>query len=89
MQLIRGIHNISAAHHGCVATIGNFDGVHLGHGEIIKRLKRQAREHGLPSVVVLFEPQPAEFFAPERAPALRSRRGAAPTATRHTPASSA
>ncbi len=73
MQLIRGIHNISAAHHGCVATIGNFDGVHLGHGEIIKRLKRQAREHGLPSVVVLFEPQPAEFFAPERAPARLTR----------------
>jgi riboflavin kinase / FMN adenylyltransferase len=62
MELIRGIHNIRPEHHGCVATIGNYDGVHLGHTEIIKRLKRRAQSHGLPSVVVIFEPQPEEFF---------------------------
>ncbi len=73
MQLIRGVHNIRAEHHGCVATIGNFDGVHLGHTEIIKRLKKKSRELGVPNVVILFEPQPAEFFARQRIPARLSR----------------
>lgn len=73
MQLIRGSHNIRAVHHGCVATIGNFDGVHLGHNEIIKRLKRHAERLGLPSLVILFEPQPAEYFAQGRGPARLSR----------------
>ncbi|MGR8919502.1 MAG: bifunctional riboflavin kinase/FAD synthetase [Gammaproteobacteria bacterium] len=73
MQLIRGIHNIRPEHHGCVATIGNFDGVHLGHSEIIKRLKAQSARHGVPSVLILFEPQPAEFFRPDEAPPRLSR----------------
>jgi len=73
MQLIRGSHNLRLEHHGCVATIGNFDGVHLGHTEIIKRLERKAAEYGVPSVVVLFEPQPAEFFARGRIPARLTR----------------
>lgn len=66
MQLIRGLHNL-ANHHalkkGCVLTIGNFDGVHLGHQNILVRLCDQALELNLPSVVMLFEPQPREFFA--------------------------
>ncbi len=73
MQLIRGIHNLSAEHFGSVATIGNFDGVHLGHSEIIKRLKRNADEHGVPSTVIVFEPQPAEFFGRGRVPPRLSR----------------
>ncbi len=73
MQLIRGRQNIRPEHHGCVATIGNFDGVHLGHTEIIKRLKKHAAALGLPSVVILFEPQPAEYFARGRVPARLSR----------------
>jgi riboflavin kinase / FMN adenylyltransferase len=68
MQLIRGLSNITPRHHGCVATIGNFDGVHLGHREIIKRLKRHAEALGVPSVVIIFEPQPAEFFQRGRIP---------------------
>lgn len=44
-------------------TIGNFDGVHLGHLHILQRLKTEAAARGLRSTVVLFEPQPAEFFA--------------------------
>ena len=60
-------------HHGCVATIGNFDGVHLGHGEIIKRLKKHSDALGVPSVVIIFEPQPAEFFQRGRIPARLSR----------------
>ena len=69
MQLVRGLHNLRPHHRGCVATIGNFDGVHLGHQGVLARLRQQAAETGLPGCVVLFEPQPREFFTPDRAPA--------------------
>lgn len=69
MRLIRGLHNIPSDFSGCVATIGNFDGVHLGHQTILQQLKKQGEEHGLPTVVMMFEPQPREFFAPDQAPA--------------------
>ncbi|MGN6905232.1 adenylyltransferase/cytidyltransferase family protein, partial [Neisseria sp. P0015.S010] len=48
---------------GAAVTIGNFDGVHLGHKHILQKLKREADQCGLPVVVVVFEPQPKEFFA--------------------------
>jgi riboflavin kinase/FMN adenylyltransferase len=73
MQLIRGIHNIRPHHFGCVLTIGNFDGVHLGHVEVLKGLQHDAKQYGLPSTVMLFEPQPQEFFAKEKAPARLTR----------------
>ncbi|MCG7560506.1 MULTISPECIES: bifunctional riboflavin kinase/FAD synthetase [Pseudoalteromonas] len=73
MQLIRGIHNIRPHHYGCVLTIGNFDGVHLGHTEVLKGLVEDARVHNLPSTVMLFEPQPQEFFAKQQAPARLTR----------------
>ena len=73
MHLIRGQHNIRPEHHGCVATIGNYDGVHLGHTELLKRLKRQAEAFAVPSVVIVFEPQPAEFFRRGNVPARLSR----------------
>ena len=69
MELIRDLHNLKAVHRPCVATIGNFDGVHLGHQAVIKQLKQHAGELGLPAVVVIFEPQPMEYFAPDSAPA--------------------
>ena len=68
MELIRDLHNLKAVHRPCVATIGNFDGVHLGHQAVIKQLKQHAGELGLPAVVVIFEPQPMEYFAPDSAP---------------------
>ena len=49
-------------------TIGNFDGVHLGHQAMLARLIAAARERGLPSCVMTFEPHPREFFAPDQAP---------------------
>ena len=52
-----------------VVTIGNFDGVHLGHQAILRALGSAAAERGLPSCVVTFEPHPREFFAPHAAPA--------------------
>lgn len=72
-SFIRGLHNLRAEHRGSVATIGSFDGLHLGHRAIIEQLLVQARAHQLASVVILFEPQPYEFFAGERAPARLMR----------------
>ncbi len=68
MELIRGLHNLRARHRGCVATIGNYDGVHRGHQAILAQLREQARAYGLPSTVMIFEPMPREFFAPAQAP---------------------
>ena len=63
MELIRGLHNLRPSHRGCVATIGNFDGVHLAHQCILDQVKAKANELGLASLVMTFEPQPREFFA--------------------------
>lgn len=49
-------------------TIGNFDGVHLGHQAMIQTLKETAKSHNLKTLVMLFEPQPQEFFRGEEAP---------------------
>lgn len=73
MHLIRGLHNLKPRHRGCVATIGNFDGVHLGHRAVFEALLARGRELGLPAVVITFEPQPLEFFRPEQAPARLTR----------------
>ncbi|ASG02913.1 bifunctional riboflavin kinase/FAD synthetase [Vibrio anguillarum] len=73
MELIRGIHNIKPQHHGCVLTIGNFDGVHLGHQQVLKQVSKKAQLLGLPSVVMTFEPQPLELFAKHNAPARLTR----------------
>jgi riboflavin kinase/FMN adenylyltransferase len=72
MQLVRGIHNLRLHHRGCVVTIGNFDGVHRGHQGVLARLRQRAAEAGLPCSVVIFEPQPREFFRPGQAPARLS-----------------
>lgn len=70
---IRGLHNLRPWHKGCVATIGSFDGVHLGHQAILRQLTRLASQYQLPSVAVIFEPQPHEFFAGDKAPARLMR----------------
>lgn len=69
MQFVRYPHFSDPAGTGCVATIGNFDGVHLGHRAVLAQLAADARKLGLPAAVILFEPQPLEFFAPDTAPA--------------------
>lgn len=73
MEIIRGLHNLSRQKQGCVATIGNFDGVHSGHQYILTQLNDKARARQLPSLVITFEPQPQEFFAPQSAPARLTR----------------
>jgi riboflavin kinase/FMN adenylyltransferase len=57
----------------CALTIGNFDGVHRGHRALIDRVTAKARELGLTSCVLTFEPHPREFFAREAAPARLTR----------------
>lgn len=73
MQLIRGIHNLQACHYGCVLTIGNFDGVHRGHQALLERLRQEGKSRGLPVMVMIFEPQPLELFATDKAPARLTR----------------
>jgi riboflavin kinase/FMN adenylyltransferase len=68
MEFIRGIYNIKPHHQGCIATIGNFDGVHLGHQTILQQIIRQARKTKNRSCVIIFEPQPKEFFLKDQAP---------------------
>lgn len=72
MEFIRGRLNIRRRHRGCVATIGNFDGVHLGHRAVISQLQRRSTERGRPSMVMVFEPQPQEYFRGAAAPARLS-----------------
>jgi riboflavin kinase/FMN adenylyltransferase len=57
----------------CALTIGNFDGVHRGHRALIERATAKARELGLVSCVLTFEPHPREFFDPQAAPARLTR----------------
>ena len=69
MELIRGLHNMRPRHRGCVVTIGAFDGVHLGHQAVIRHLLEKSQELAVPSVVIVFEPLPREYFSPLKAPA--------------------
>ena len=72
MEFIRGRLNIKPQHRGCVATVGNFDGVHLGHLAVIAQLNRRREELARPSMVMVFEPQPQEYFRGGAAPARLS-----------------
>lgn len=73
MELLRGIHSLTAQHRGCVLSIGNFDGIHLGHKAVLSRLLLEAQRLQVPATVMTFEPQPAELFCGDNAPARLSR----------------
>lgn len=68
MQVFNSPAEFRQQHEACVATIGKYDGMHLGHQEILRRLKVSSQATGLPSVVMLSEPHPEEFFTPDKAP---------------------
>ncbi len=74
MQVIEKTDGFREQQPGCVATIGKFDGVHTGHQLILQQLRSKATELGLPSMVILIEPHPEEFFAkqPQDCPARLS-----------------
>ncbi|MDF9393377.1 MULTISPECIES: bifunctional riboflavin kinase/FAD synthetase [Methylococcus] len=67
---MRVIHGLSGTicPPACVASIGNFDGVHLGHQTLVRRLADEGHRLGLPVALVLFEPQPREFFDKDHSP---------------------
>lgn len=73
MEIIRGLHNIRAEHRGCVATIGNFDGVHHGHQLLLAHLNAKRDELGAPSVLITFEPLPREYFSGDNKPGRLTR----------------
>jgi len=62
MEVIRGLHNLHDRHRGCAITIGNFDGLHLGHQKLLSQLKTDAKQRNVPTMVITFDPQPNEFF---------------------------
>jgi riboflavin kinase/FMN adenylyltransferase len=77
MQIIRGLAHLKPFANGCVLTIGNFDGLHKGHRAVIKKLAARGEALGLPVVIMIFEPQPLEYFLkdnePSRLSALRDK----------------
>jgi riboflavin kinase/FMN adenylyltransferase len=69
MEVIRGLHNLRSRHRDSAVTIGNFDGVHLGHQVILSDLQQAGARLGVADTVMIFEPQPQEFFLGAEAPA--------------------
>ena len=66
MKILRGLYSPDTQ--SVALTIGNFDGVHLGHQALLGELRAAAQARGLPTAVVIFEPHPREFFTPQQAP---------------------
>jgi riboflavin kinase/FMN adenylyltransferase len=69
MELIRGPINLRERHRGCVVTIGTFDGIHLGHRALLRRLCEHAGRLSRPAMLLTFEPTPREYLKPEHPPA--------------------
>jgi riboflavin kinase/FMN adenylyltransferase len=64
MRIVEGSRGFSAPS-GTSLTIGNFDGVHIGHRELLRRTVARARENGLPAVALTFHPHPIRYFTPK------------------------
>lgn len=73
MEIVHGTYSLKARHKGCVLTVGNFDGVHLGHLHLLEALFAKSRALDAPSMLLTFEPQPREFFAGTKVPARLTR----------------
>ena len=67
MQIYRHIPK-SGSHSPCALTIGNYDGIHLGHQDLINELLNKSKNTKLESAIMIFEPHPREFFTPKDAP---------------------
>ena len=70
MEIIKSLENLTIPLGPSVLTLGNFDGVHLGHRELFRRLVKKSRQLGCRSVVYTFSPHPLKFLAPEKSPLL-------------------
>lgn len=70
MRIYQGSASIAETDRGCVLTIGNFDGVHLGHQALLAALLERARIRKCPAVVYTFHPHPRQVLSPERAERL-------------------
>lgn len=72
IKIVRHYQDLPASMNACIATIGNFDGMHLGHQALFARLRVLKSQYQHPIVVICFEPQPREYFSPSTAPARLS-----------------
>jgi len=72
MILITDLSKIDKKFNGSIITLGNFDGLHLGHQELIRKIILRAGETGGLSMVVTFRPHPLKILAPEKCPPLIS-----------------
>jgi len=70
IPVYRGLKEVPADFGPCIAAIGNFDGVHRGHAQILGAVVGEARQRGMKSVAITFEPHPDEFLRPDCAPGL-------------------
>jgi len=66
MKIGNSVGDFTGRFEGCIASIGNFDGVHIGHRRILARIKERAREEGRPSLAITFEPHPSSVLYPAR-----------------------
>jgi riboflavin kinase / FMN adenylyltransferase len=69
-MIYRGLTEVPNDFGPCAVTIGNFDGVHKGHRQVMQRVRSIAREHGWKTAVLTFDPHPSKLVAPDRAPRL-------------------
>jgi riboflavin kinase/FMN adenylyltransferase len=70
MKILKSISDLQKIRKGCVLTIGNFDGVHLGHQEILAAARKAAKENKVELAAMTFEPHPVAVLYPERAPGV-------------------
>ncbi len=66
MEIVRGLENLNKSYSNTVLTIGNYDGIHLGHQKILAMVLNRAQEIGGTSMVMSFDPHPVKVLAPER-----------------------
>ncbi len=71
MKIIRGLHNCREQNLNGVLSIGNFDGLHLGHQKMLEQLRAEARRLNTHSSLMTFEPLPREYFAKGKPTAAR------------------
>jgi riboflavin kinase / FMN adenylyltransferase len=66
--VIENVRDFPARARGAIVTVGNFDGVHLGHQRLLSRLRSKADKAGVPALAITFDPHPVALLRPEKAP---------------------